>query len=594
MPKPTLAQRTSFKTWLRKFRDKFANTTIPEFYIDDILSEKAVGINTTDDVRVIPFANFSTIDITNDVSNDSLFYLPALTNDRVTVSFGSTSLLLTFVGEDGGITYDGTTYGLNDDIPIARGKSLRVQGLGGGLLQSFNAPIYDITPSTTSINEGQSMTFTVNTTDVAVGTRLYWNTLGSVTSTDFAPVPPSPNTATSGYFDIVSDGTATGGIGTITRILVAEPTASQGPDTETFQIVIKTGSSGSSGIAVTTSSLITINDVQPTYAVTADKTTIAESARNSATEIVTLTVATTNVANNTQLAWHIEAEPGSTRDINDIGFWNGTTTSGVSNTFLTTNDSTTLQFKALYDWRENENDTFRVTIRDVNTGDTVTGTALTFTTVQVTDVTPSLTLTTGSTTVDEGASVTLTLSGSVVPELNYYATIKEVSGVVATVDFSTFNQRVGAGGVYGNSVNFSYSIVEDFLTEGIEKFQVEIRTDGYTTGNPVATSDVITINDTSRTPGSAANGLTFGPVQVNRDNGNAANATDWYKICKIDDLPEGSSIALFIDGSGSMTQATVQASYELLVSKLAAKNITITTVTNSNEDWITPFLVDLP
>jgi len=43
-----------------------------------------------------------------------------------------------------------------------------------------------------------------------------------------------------------------------------------------------------------------------------------------------------------------------------------------------------------------------------------------------------------------------------------------------------------------------------------------------------------------------------------------------------------------------MTQANVQASYDLLVSKLAARNITITTVTNSNEDWITPFLVDLP
>ena len=157
-----------------------------------------------------------------------------------------------------------------------------------------------------------------------------------------------------------------------------------------------------------------------------------------------------------------------------------------------------------------------------------------------------------------------------------------------------YRVRVGAGGAYGNSVNFSYSIVEDFITEGIEQFQIEIRTDGYATGSPVATSGVITINDTSRAPGSAANGLTFGPVQVNRDGGTVANATDWYKICNIDDLPEGSSIALFIDGSGSMTQATVQASYNAFVAKLNEKNITITTVTNGNEDWITPFLVDLP
>jgi hypothetical protein len=43
-----------------------------------------------------------------------------------------------------------------------------------------------------------------------------------------------------------------------------------------------------------------------------------------------------------------------------------------------------------------------------------------------------------------------------------------------------------------------------------------------------------------------------------------------------------------------MTMATVQASYDKLLAKLNARGITITTVTNSSEDWITPFLVDLP
>jgi hypothetical protein len=42
-----------------------------------------------------------------------------------------------------------------------------------------------------------------------------------------------------------------------------------------------------------------------------------------------------------------------------------------------------------------------------------------------------------------------------------------------------------------------------------------------------------------------------------------------------------------------MTQATIQASFDLLVSKLSEKNISIITVTNSNEDWITPFLTEL-
>ena len=50
---------------------------------------------------------------------------------------------------------------------------------------------------------------------------------------------------------------------------------------------------------------------------------------------------------------------------------------------------------------------------------------------------------------------------------------------------------------------------------------------------------------------------------------------------------------MFIDTSGSMTMNTIQASYDLLVSKLNARGITIITVSNQNEDWITPFLTEL-
>ena len=141
--KLTLDQRRSFKTWLRKFRDKFANTTIPEFYLDDILSSTASGISTTDNVRVIPFNNFETVDITTDEANDTLFYLPALPGDRVTVSFGSTSVALSMFGEDTGVTLEssGITYVLNQSIPIARGRALTIKGLGGALLQSTSVPI---------------------------------------------------------------------------------------------------------------------------------------------------------------------------------------------------------------------------------------------------------------------------------------------------------------------------------------------------------------------------------------------------------------------------------------------------------------------
>jgi hypothetical protein len=42
-----------------------------------------------------------------------------------------------------------------------------------------------------------------------------------------------------------------------------------------------------------------------------------------------------------------------------------------------------------------------------------------------------------------------------------------------------------------------------------------------------------------------------------------------------------------------MTQSTIQASLDELTLKLSNKEITFIVVTNSNEDWITPFDVEL-
>ncbi len=168
----------------------------------------------------------------------------------------------------------------------------------------------------------------------------------------------------------------------------------------------------------------------------------------------------------------------------------------------------------------------------------------------------------------------------------------QYGGTVTAADFnpSSFNGTVS---VSNKSGSFKLSLVSDRLTEGEEKIIIRLRQDSIT-GTELAYTSVITVSDTSRNVGEAGNGLTFGPVEVNRDNGVVANASDWYAIADLDSIPDGSSIALFIDTSGSMTMTTIQASYNKLVEKLNERNITITSVTNSNEDWITPFLVNLP
>ena len=458
MPKPSLQNRSHFKTWLRKFKDKFTSNiqVAPEFYIDDMLSSKASGISTTDNVNILVVDNRENVSITTAFNNDELIYIPALSGDTITVGIGTSSIPLKFGNEGSAITYEGVSYGLNDSIAISSTRSLTIKGLGGALIQGGSTPTYSITESSTSVNEGSSVSFTVNTNHVGAGTTLYFNaTGGQVDAADFS------DGSLSGNFQIVGIANTTVGVATFVRSIATDFNT----ENETFSMQIRTGSV--TGPVVATSNVITIGDVVATFSV-------AESA----------------------------------------------------------------------------------------------------------------------TTVNEGGSVLFTLFGNNIPAGTYYYTIYEIEGVVAAADFSPAATS-GSFTVSGNQGNLTLTLTEDRTTEGVDKFKVQFRRDS-TSGTIIAESNTITIGDVSRTVGENANGLTFGPVQVNRDDGVAADATDWYAICNLDNVPDGSSIALFIDGSGSMTQATVKASYDLLVSKLNARGITITTVTNSNEDWITPFLVNLP
>ena len=81
----------------------------------------------------------------------------------------------------------------------------------------------------------------------------------------------------------------------------------------------------------------------------------------------------------------------------------------------------------------------------------------------------------------------------------------------------------------------------------------------------------------------------FGPITVNRDNGNPSQASDWYALCNLAALPNGSNFALWIDNSGSMTTATVQASVDLLNAQCALRGLTYALQTDAGENWVLPF-----
>ena len=110
-------------------------------------------------------------------------------------------------------------------------------------------PSYRIFSSATSVNEGSSVTFTANSTNVEIGTTLYYDITGSVgiASADFTNNSLSGSLVISGSFDL--------GFGS-TTLTVSNDVTTEG--TETFNMNLRTGSI--SGPIVGTSSTITIND----------------------------------------------------------------------------------------------------------------------------------------------------------------------------------------------------------------------------------------------------------------------------------------------------------------------------------------------
>jgi ligand-binding SRPBCC domain-containing protein len=575
MPNPTSSNRIAFKNYLRANKQKFTSgiQTCVLGEIQNVILNISSGIDTSQVTRVIIFDDGERVGLSTVLNQKQLFYVPALPNDSIIIGVGTAGDVgiksyrgykLDFVGDGQGIRYENQIFGLNSVIGLGTDTSLTVLGLGGGLLLPGDPPTYSITESATTVNEGQTVSFAVTTTNVGSGTTLYYNIIGNTSNADFL------DGSLSGSFVV------TNGSGSFSKTLATDSLYNE--FTEGFKVNISTGST--TGAIVGTSNTIFVTNLgEPSYTISASTSTVNEGGS------VNFTVNTVNVGDGTTLYY----STGGSMEAADFSNNSLTGSFSIVGTGATTGIATVTRTLA-NDILTEGNETFTFVVRTDSISGPVVATSPTIT---VADVVPTYSVTPSATSVNEGSSVTFTVTTAGVPNGTVlYWTALQVSGTLSASDFTDVAVS-GSFTVNNNTGTIIRTIVADRSTESIDIFQLEIRRSSIT-GTIVATSDSVTINDTSKDVGSNANGLTFGPVQVNRDNGNATLASDWYTICGLENLPDESSIALFIDNSGSMTEATVQASYNLLVSKLNAKGITITTVTNSNEDWITPFLVDLP
>ena len=258
---------------------------------------------------------------TSNVTNGSTLYYDIVAGDSGnTPTAADFEGITSLTGNSFSTTNDSTTINL---YPINDGSSSEGEGevfklritdvpgsLGGQLALSNSVTLvdggvvsYSVSPSATIVNEGGSITFTVNTSNVVDTTTLYY-TIDSDTNGTLYGSSSDFTSSLSGTIGNISSNTVSKAI-TIATDSLYEPA-------ETFYFSVRTGST--SGTIVARSSQITISEA----------TTVLGS--HSTNQLINstkqFTINTTNAANNT-LYWFITSNSA------------GTTMYGDSNDFTT-------------------------------------------------------------------------------------------------------------------------------------------------------------------------------------------------------------------------------------------------------------------
>jgi hypothetical protein len=117
-------------------------------------------------------------------------------------------------------------------------------------------------------------------------------------------------------------------------------------------------------------------------------------------------------------------------------------------------------------------------------------------TINDTSLTLTYSVSANTTTVDEGSTVSFTVTTTnVANNTTLYYNTSQITGTINTSDFSD-SSLSGSFTINDNTALIERTINNDSATEGSESFAITIRT-GSITGSVVATSQTVTINDTS-------------------------------------------------------------------------------------------------
>ena len=206
----------------------------------------------------------------------------------------------------------------------------------------------------------------------------------------------------------------------------------------------------------------------PTYTLARNAASVNEG------DNIVITLTTTNLSDATTVPYTISGVSTS-----DIG-------ASLTGSFTISNNSATATFSLANDATTEGLETFTLTLDGISESVSVT-----INDTSLTPAGPTYSITPAADNVDEGSALTINVTTTNVADATtLYYTLTNSS------DFATSSSNFT---ITSNAGSFTVTPTADATTEGGETFQVQIRTDS-TSGTVVATSNAITINDTSTTP----------------------------------------------------------------------------------------------
>lgn len=326
---------------------------------------------------------------------------------------------------------------------------------------TFNLLITTSNPTNNKVfTGGDTVTYTITTTNVPDGSQLYlqWSAPNFfVDNTTFTYVTINNNSAS------------------ITR-----QTLSKLPGTGPYSATLRSGTNGENFLAFDNGD-ITIVAPSPTYTVVNNSAVIEGSD-------ISFTVITTNVPDGTRLYYSLGYNDPNTTE---------TDFTSASGSFTINGGVGTFDISIVEDFLTEGTQSFYVDIRTDSTSGTIVTTSFNIEIIDtsITPVIPTYSLSPSSLSVNEGDTITVTVNTTDIP--NNTVLYWKAYGL-ETADSSDVNPSTGSVTINNNTGSFSFDIVSDLLTEGLENTICTLHT-GSINGSTVATSDIIQINDTSKT-----------------------------------------------------------------------------------------------